>query len=234
MLLVRGVAPGADVGAGDDRAVSRPTRLAAVLLAITLAALAWSAYRPHDLLTWVLEVSPAVVALLILAATYRRFPLTPLSYVLITAHALVLIVGGHYTYARVPLGEWLQELMGTQRNHYDRFAHFVQGFVPAMAAREVLLRCSPLRPGAWLFFLVTCVCGTISAVYEILEWLVSVVEGGSASVKFLGTQGDVFDPQKDMGLCLLGAMVAQLALARAQDRQLEALGVRGEGPGRGR
>jgi putative membrane protein len=189
---------------------------------VTLAALAWSGYHPHDLVTWVLEVSPAVAAMVVLAATYRRFPLTPLAYTLIAFHAVVLIVGGHYTYAEVPAGNWLRDHYDLSRNHYDRFAHFVQGFVPAIVAREVILRCTPLKPGAWLFFLVTCVCVAISAVYELVEWGVSVVEGGSASVAFLGTQGDVWDTQKDMGLCLIGAVCAQLALARWHDRQLRA------------
>ena len=195
------------------------------LLVLTLAALAWSGYHPHDFATWVLEVSPVVAGIVILLATYRRFPLTSLSYFLIFLHSLVLIVGGHYTYAEVPIGNWARETFGFSRNHYDRLGHFMQGFVPAIVTREVLLRCTPLRPGAWLFFLVTSVCGAISLVYELVEWAVSVVEGGAASAAFLGTQGDVWDTQKDMAMCLVGAVCGQLLLGRLHDRELKKMGV---------
>jgi putative membrane protein len=152
-------------------------------------------------------------------ATYRRFRLTPLLYRLIFLHALVLILGGHYTYARVPAGFWVQDWFDLARNHYDRFAHLVQGFVPAVLAREVLLRRTPLRPGGWLFVLVTSVCLAFSACYELLEWASAVI-GGSAAGDFLGTQGDVWDTQWDMFMALVGAVVAQVALGRVHDREL--------------
>lgn len=142
-----------------------------ILLALTAIALTASGIRPYDRATWYLEVAPVVIGAAVLITTYRRFPLTPLLYRLIFLHALILILGGHYTYARVPLGFWAQDLLDLGRNHYDRFAHFAQGFVPALIAREVLLRKSPLRPGGWLFFLATCVCLAFSATYELVEWL---------------------------------------------------------------
>ena len=190
-----------------------------VLLGLTLVALIASGIGPYDRATWYLEVAPVVIGGGVLIATYRRFPLTPLLYRLIFAHALVLILGGHYTYARVPVGFWVQDLFDLARNHYDRFAHFVQGFVPAVLAREILLRRTPLRPGGWLFFLVVCVCLAFSATYELGEWLAAVL-GGSAADEFLGTQGDVWDTQWDMFMALLGALAAQLALGRVHDREL--------------
>ncbi|NGY64993.1 DUF2238 domain-containing protein [Lentzea sp. NEAU-D13] len=190
-----------------------------ILLGLTLVALVVSGVGPYDRTTWYLEVAPVVIGAAILIPTYRRFPLTPLLYRLIFVHALVLILGGHYTYARVPLGFWAQDLFDLVRNHYDRFAHFVQGFVPALLAREVLLRKSPLRPGGWLFFLVVCVCLGFSATYELLEWAAAVA-GGSAAEDFLGTQGDVWDTQWDMFMALLGAITAQVALSRVHDREL--------------
>ena len=190
-----------------------------ILLGLTLVALVVSGVGPYDRTTWYLEVAPVVIGAAILIPTYRRFPLTPLLYRLIFVHALVLILGGHYTYARVPPGFWAQDLFDLARNHYDRFAHFVQGFVPALLAREVLVRKSPLRPGGWLFFLVVCVCLAFSATYELLEWAAAVA-GGSAADEFLGTQGDVWDTQWDMFMALLGAITAQLALSRVHDREL--------------
>jgi putative membrane protein len=192
------------------------------LLALTLLALLVSGIAPYDRATWWLEVAPVLVALPILLGTWHRFPLTPLLYRLIVLHALVLILGGHYTYARVPLGFWVQDLLDLARNHYDRLGHVMQGFVPALIAREVLLRRSPLVPGRWLFFLVTCVALAISATYELVEWAVAVIAGEGA-VEFLGTQGDPWDSQWDMFLALLGALAAQLLLASTQDRQLRAL-----------
>ena len=172
--------------------------------------------------TWILEVFPIFLAVPLLLATARRFPLTPLAYRLIFVHALILMVGGHYTYAKVPLGFWLQDALHLARNHYDRIGHFAQGFVPAIVAREVLLRRSPLRPGKWLFFLVTCVCLAVSACSEFVEWAAARL-GGSSADAFLGTQGDVWDTQWDMFMALLGALAAQLLLARLHDRQLERL-----------
>ena len=193
-----------------------------VLLAAGALALAVSAVRPHDYFTWFLEVAPILIGVPVLVATRRRFPLTPLLYRLLLVHALILMLGGHYTYAEVPLGFWVRDALGLARNHYDRLGHFAQGFVPAILAREILIRRSPLRPGKWLFFLVTCVCLAFSACYEFVEWWTAVTTGDSATA-FLGTQGDPWDTQWDMFLCLVGALVAQLTLSRVHDRQLERL-----------
>lgn len=166
-----------------------------------------------------MEVFPIILGVPLLAATAGRFPLTPLAYRLLFLHALILVVGGHYTYARVPLGTWAQDAFGLARNHYDRLGHLAQGFVPAIITREVLLRRSPLRPGRWLFFLVTCVCLAISASYEFIEWWSALI-GGESATDFLGTQGDPWDTQWDMFLALVGAVTAQLSLGRGHDRQL--------------
>lgn len=191
-----------------------------VLAGLVLVAVAVSAIRPKSYGTWLLEVAPILIALPLLVATYRRFPLTRLAYWLVFGHALVLALGAHYTYAEVPLGD----LPWTDRNHYDRFAHFVQGFVPAVLVREVLLRRSPLRPGRWTFFLVSATCLAISAGYEFVEWAGAVV-GGESATDFLGTQGDVWDTHWDMLLALVGSVVAQWVLARPHDRQLAELSV---------
>ena len=193
-----------------------------VLLAATGAALLVSAVHPKDTFTWLLEVAPIFIGVPILVVTYHRFPLTPLAYRLLFVHALILMLGGHYTYAEVPLGFWVQRALGLARNHYDRLGHFAQGFVPAVLAREILLRRSPLRRGKWLFFLVCSVCLAISACYEFIEWWTAVLSGDSATA-FLGTQGDPWDTQWDMFLALVGALTAQLTLARGHDRQLERL-----------
>jgi putative membrane protein len=158
----------------------------------------------------------------LLLLTTRRFPLTPLTYTLLAIHALILILGGHYTYARVPLGFWVQDLLGLARNHYDRLGHFAQGFIPAILFREVLLRTSPLRPGRWLFVLVTATSLAFSACYELFEWWAALA-GGHAADAFLGTQGDVWDTQWDMFLALVGALSAQLILGRTHDRSLTKL-----------
>ena len=195
----------------------------AIVLATAAAALlVLSGIHPHDRTTWLLEVFPILVAAPVLALTARRFPLTPLAYRLIFLHALVLMLGGHYTYARVPLGFWAQDLFHLGRNHYDRLGHFVQGFVPALITREILVRRSPLRPGKWLFFLVSCVALAISACYEFVEWWAAVL-GGQAATDFLGTQGDPWDTQWDMFLALIGALTGQVLLARVQDRQIARL-----------
>ena len=193
-----------------------------ILLIAALALLALSRVGALEPGTWVLEIAPILIIAPILVATASRFPLTPLVYRLLFLHAVILMVGGHYTYAKVPLGFWAQDLLGLARNHYDRLGHFAQGFVPAMLAREVLLRRSPLHRGKWLAFLVVCVCLALSATYELIEWLAAVL-GGSAADAFLGTQGDVWDTQWDMFMALVGALVAQLLLARVHDRQLARL-----------
>jgi putative membrane protein len=193
--------------------------LPVALLASLAAILLWSAVRPHDYFTWFLEVAPVLIAVPTLVATRRGFRFTALAYVLMWLHAVVLVVGGHYTYAEVPPGHWVRDAFDLSRNHYDRVGHFMQGFVPAIVAREVLVRRSPLEPGKWLFFLVTCVCLAISAGYELVEFAVAVGTGEAAEA-FLGTQGDVWDTQIDMLLALVGAVAAQLLLGRTHDRQL--------------
>ena len=201
------------------------SRLQVVLLVTVLAALALSAISPADRATWFMEVAPVMIAIPLLIATRTTFALTPLVYILIASHALVLILGGAYTYAHVPAGFWLQDMFGFERNPYDRVGHFFQGFVPALVAREILLRKQVLSRGGWLFFLVCCVCLAISAVYELIEWGAAVAMGQGA-VEFLGTQGDPWDTQSDMAMALIGAITALLALTRLHDRQLEALRVR--------
>lgn len=192
------------------------------LFGITIAALMVAGIRPHDRLTFFLETFPVILALPLLYATRRRFPLTPLLYRLVFVHALILILGGHYTYALVPLGDWMKEAFDFSRNHYDRIGHLAQGFVPAILAREILLRTSPLRPGRWLFFIVTAICLGFSAFYELIEWWTAVV-GGAEADAFLATQGDVWDTQWDMFLALIGCLAAQLLLAPIHDRQLARL-----------
>jgi putative membrane protein len=189
------------------------------LLVVAIVALTISAIRPRELGTWALESAPVVIAIPILVATWRAFPLTPLAYRLIFIHALILLVGGHYTYAHVPPGFWLQDALDLARNPYDRIGHFAQGFVPAIVTREILLRVTGLKPGKMLFFLVLCVALAISAFYELIEWWTAVILGAGAN-EFLGTQGDPWDTQWDMFLALVGAASAQLLLARLHDRQL--------------
>jgi putative membrane protein len=200
---------------------SRP-RLVVALALVVGAVFVWSGWHPADRLTWILEVFPVVVAVPVLAATRKRFPLTSLVLVLIAIHAIVLMVGGRYTYAEVPLFNWIRDAWDLSRNHYDRVGHFAQGFVPAMIAREVLLRKTPLRACGWLFFLVLCVVLAISATYELVEWAAALATGSRADA-FLGTQGDPWDTQKDMALAGVGGVAAQLLLSRLHDRQLARL-----------
>lgn len=199
-----------------------PTRYAAVLGVLVALALLWSGLAPADRTTWWLEIFPILVAAPILLVSARRFPLTPLTYSLLAIHAVILMIGGHYTYANVPLGFWARDLLGLARNDYDRLGHFAQGFVPAILVRELLLRTSPLRPGRWLFFLVTATCLAFSACYEFFEWWAAVA-GGHAADAFLGTQGDPWDTQWDMFTALIGALVAQLTLSGVHDRSLSRL-----------
>lgn len=189
------------------------------MVAVAALAVAVSGVGPRDRPTWWMEVAPVLIAVPILWATRRRFPLTPLLYGLVALHACVLALGGHYTYAEVPFGFWVRDALGLARNHYDRIGHFMQGFVPALVARELLLRTSPLRPGRWLFTLVTAVALAISALYEFVEWWAALLLGQGADA-FLGTQGDPWDTQWDMFLAFTGALLAQALLARVQDRQL--------------
>ena len=201
---------------------ARDAKLHFGLLVSFLLLLVWSVIKPHDLFTWFLETAPAMIALVILIATYRRFRLSNLVYVLIWIHAIILLVGGHYTYAEVPLFNWIRDTFHLSRNHYDRVGHFAQGFVPAIIAREVLLRKSPLKPGKLLAFIVISVCLAISAAYELIEFGVSMATGGAGDA-FLGTQGDVWDTQRDMLMCLIGTLAALVTLSGLHDRSLRRL-----------
>jgi putative membrane protein len=193
------------------------------LLAATIVALVVSGWRPYDRLTWLMEVLPVLAALPLLIATRDRYPLTTLLYVLIFLHGLVLIGGGAYSYARVPAGAWVQEWFGLARNPYDKLGHFVQGFVPALIAREILLRGAFVRGARMTAFLCVCVALAISAFYELIEWWAALSLGQGAD-EFLGIQGDEWDTQSDMLLALIGATVALATLSRVHDRQLRALG----------
>ena len=193
-----------------------------ILLTVVAAALVVSRIGPYDPLTWFLEIVPILLIAPVLVLTYRTFPLTPLLYRLLFVHALILILGGHYTYARVPLGYWFQDLLDLSRNHYDRLGHLAQGFIPAILVREILLRRSPLVRGKWLFFLTVSVCLAFSAFYEFTEWWAAVA-GGESAENFLGTQGDIWDTQWDMFLAFVGAITSQMILSRAHDKQLEKL-----------
>jgi len=192
---------------------------------LLVAILVLSGTRPYDRGTWALEVAPIVIALPILWMTYNRFPLTTLVYCCIFAHSLVLILGGTYTYARVPLGFHIQELLSLDRNPYDKIGHFFQGFVPALVAREILVRGWFVRGKRMLAFIVVCIVMAISAVYELVEWWVALAAGQGAT-DFLGTQGDPWDTQSDMFMALIGAVVSLLFLSRRQDRQIQALSLR--------
>ena len=205
------------------------TRAFWIMVAVAAGAVVVSGVGPKDRATWWMEVAPVLIAVPILWATRRRFPMSPLVYGLVAVHACVLSLGGHYTYAEVPLGFWFRDALGLARNHYDRLGHLMQGFVPALAMREVLLRTSPLRPGRWVFTLVTAFALAISAIYEFIEWWAALLLGQGADA-FLGMQGDPWDTQWDMFLCFLGAMLAQALLARVQDRQLAGLASEARGP----
>jgi len=194
-------------------------RIPVVLLLLSIAALAVSGIGPYDRLTWLLEVGPVIVGVPVLVFTYRTFPLSNLVYALLFVHALILVYGGHYTYAHVPLGFWLQDVLDFTRNPYDRIGHLAQGFVPALLAREILVRNSPLKGSRWLPFLVVCFCLAFSAFYELLEWGSAVALGQSAE-KFLGTQGDIWDTQWDMFLALVGAVSSLLLLSKWHDRSM--------------
>lgn len=191
-----------------------------VLLVTFAAALIWSAIKPADMFTWVLEVFPAILGTVILLCTYRRFRFTNLVYTLMWLQALLLIVGGHYTYAEMPLFNWIRDTFGLERNYYDRLGHFAQGFVPAMIVREVLLRKTRLGSGGWLTFLIISVCLAISAAYELLEFGVAKVTG-TAAESFLGTQGDGWDTQWDMLYALIGAVISVVLLSGVHNKRLE-------------
>ena len=191
-----------------------------LLLIVVLAFWAWSGVDVQDTrLTWVLETLPFMIALPVLLFTYRRFPLTSLAYTLIALHAMILMLGAHYSYAKVPLGFWMEEWFGWTRNNYDKIGHLMQGFGPAIYVREVLVRASPVKRGGWLAFLSVCVPLAFSALYEILEWAASLANPADTEA-FLGTQGYVWDTQTDMFMCLVGSLAAILVLPRLHDRQL--------------
>jgi putative membrane protein len=204
----------------------RAKRLA-IAAAALLCLLAISGARPYDRLTWLMEVAPVLIALPVLGLTYARFPLTTLLYACIFVHAVILMVGGAYTYARVPLGQEFAQLFGLQRNPYDKLGHFFQGFVPALAAREILLRAQYMRRGKMLAFVAVCIALAISAAYELIEWGAALALGEGAD-EFLGTQGDPWDTQSDMLSALIGAITAIALMSRVQDRQIRALQGRAE------
>ena len=191
-------------------------------LSIYFAVLLWSGIAPKDYFTWILEVLPALIGFTVLAATYRRFPLTPLAYWLVLAHCVILMIGGHYTYAEVPLFDTLREWFSWQRNNYDKVGHLAQGFIPAILAREILLRLDVLCARGWLNFLVISICLALSASYEMVEWGVALASGDEA-VAFLATQGDPWDTQSDIAYALLGAVFALVFLSKWHDRQLARL-----------
>ncbi|MDP3260779.1 MAG: DUF2238 domain-containing protein [Thermodesulfovibrionales bacterium] len=194
-------------------------RLIFVWLFIFFLVLLWSGINPHDRFTWVLEVFPAILGLGIFVATYKQFQFTRLAYWLMLVHAIILMIGGHYTYAEVPLFNWIRDVFHLGRNHYDKVGHFAQGFVPAIIAREILIRKSPIKHGRWLSFMVICISLALSATYEFFEWWVSEITGAAAEA-FLGTQGYVWDTQSDMFMALLGAITALSLLSRVHDKAL--------------
>ncbi|MDH3820015.1 MAG: DUF2238 domain-containing protein [Gammaproteobacteria bacterium] len=192
-------------------------------IGIFLAVLIWSGVGPKDFVTWCLEVAPAVIGGVVLWFTRERFPLTTLVYVLILIHCIILMIGGHYTYAEVPLGEWVRELVDGSRNNYDKLGHFVQGFIPAIITRELMIRLEVFNSSRWRDFFIVCFCLAFSAFYELIEWWVALLSEEAADA-FLGTQGYVWDTQSDMGWAFFGAVLALVLLSRLHDRQLRERG----------
>ena len=199
------------------------TKGAMTWTAIFLGVFVWSAIDPKDTTIWVLEVAPAVVGAAVLAVTRKKFPLTTLTYVLVLIHCVILMVGGHYTYAEVPIGDWLRDAFDQSRNNYDKLGHFVQGFIPAMIAREIVVRLQVFNFAGWRNFFIVCFCLAVAAFYELIEWWTAVLVGESADA-FLSTQGYVWDTQADMWTALVGAVLALLLLGRWQDRQMRTAG----------
>jgi len=185
-----------------------------------LVVFVWSAISPEDYFTWFLEVLPALIGLIVIALTYKKFKLTDLAYTLILIHCIILMVGGHYTYAKVPLFDWIKDIFELSRNNYDKVGHFAQGFIPAIIAREIFIRKTVVNTRGWLNFLVVCFCLAFSAFYELIEWWVAALTGESAEA-FLGTQGYMWDTQSDMALALLGAIIALFFLSKLHDEQLQ-------------
>lgn len=196
--------------------------LLALWIAIFAIVLVWSGIEPKDTATWMLEVAPAIAGAAILLATRQRFPLTRLAYVLILVHCVILMVGGHYTYAEVPAGDWFRELFDPPRNNYDKLGHLAQGFVPAIIAREVVIRLNVFNAAGWRNFFIVCFCLAVSAFYELVEWWVALYSDEAADA-FLGTQGYAWDTQSDMFIALIGAVLALVLLGRVHDRQMAAL-----------
>ena len=191
-------------------------------LVIFFSVLIWSGINPKDYLTWLLETAPAIIAFIVLMVTRQHFPLTDLAYGLILLLSVILMIGGHYTYAAVPLFDWFKDVFNQDRNNFDKAAHFAQGYVPAIIAREIIVRNQVLKKTSWLNFFVICICLAISAFYELIEWWVAIISKEAAE-SFLGTQGYIWDTQSDMALALLGAMVALVTLKQTHDRQLSEL-----------
>lgn len=190
-------------------------------LAIFGGVFLWSAVHPRDYFTWFMEVAPAIAAFIVLFFTRKRFPLTKLAYTLILVHSVILMIGGHYTYAEVPLFDWIRDALHQSRNNYDKVGHFAQGFVPAVIAREILIRKEVVRRGPWLFFIVVSICLALSACYEFIEWWTAALTNEAAEA-FLGTQGYQWDTQSDMLFAFIGAVTAMVFLSRVHDRQLAA------------
>ena len=203
----------------DKESATIPIKLIFLWLFLFFFVLIWSAIHPHDLFTWVLEVLPALLGLIVLAITFRSFRFTRMAYWLLLVHSIILMIGGHYTYAEVPLFNWLRDVFHMSRNNYDKVGHFAQGFIPAIIIREILIRKSPVKNGKWLFFIVVCICLALSAVYEFIEWWVAVLTG-TAAESFLGTQGYVWDTQSDMLMALVGAIASLSLLSKLHDREL--------------
>ena len=193
-------------------------------LLIYFVILIWSVINPVDYFTWFLEVIPALIGLAVLVLTYKKFKLTNLAYILILVHCIILMVGGHYTYAKVPLFDWIRDYLELERNNYDKIGHLAQGFIPAIIAREIFVRKSVINGTKWLSFLIVCFCLAFSALYELIEWWVAISTGESAEA-FLGTQGYVWDTQSDMALALLGATLALVFLGKIHDKQLQKIDI---------
>ncbi|MDH5345780.1 MAG: DUF2238 domain-containing protein [Gammaproteobacteria bacterium] len=202
---------------------AKSTLLQSAWIAVFTGVLAWSAINPHDYPTWWLEVLPALIGGAVLWYTRDSFPLTGLAYVLILLHCIILMVGGHYTYAEVPLFDWIGEQLGHTRNNYDKLGHFAQGFIPAIVAREIVVRKNVFNSARWRDFFIVCFCLGFSAFYELIEWWVALMSEEAAE-SFLGTQGYAWDTQSDMGWALFGAVLALFTLGRLHDRQLRAIG----------
>jgi len=190
-----------------------------ILIILFFTGLIISAIHPHDYFTWILEVFPAIIGFIVLVATYKRFQFTYFTYVMILIHCYILFIGGHYTYALVPAFDWVRDTFHQTRNNYDKLGHFFQGFVPAMIVMELFTKLDVLKKKSWMPFLIVCVCGTISLLYELLEWLVSVTSGSSGD-SFLGTQGDVWDTQSDMLFALIGAICMLIFVSGILNRQI--------------